>query len=166
MEKEIVFVDGNDTVIGAGSMREAQEKGIRHRIARIFLLDSHGNVLVAKRAPHLHSQPGKWGESVSGHVDKGEGYYEAALREMQEEIGVTGIALRELGKFYSEGTERDMIKNRFNTVYEGTYEGTCSPNEEVAEVRWLPKPALAQWMREKPEEFTQASIRAFEYLQS
>ena len=42
----IVFVDENDNVIGAGTRREAVEKGIIHRIVRIFLFTLNLTLLI------------------------------------------------------------------------------------------------------------------------
>ncbi len=42
----IIFVDENDNVIGEGTKQEAWKKGIAHRIVRIFLFNSKGELLI------------------------------------------------------------------------------------------------------------------------
>jgi isopentenyl-diphosphate delta-isomerase type 1 len=163
----IVFVDENDNVIGAGSKKEARENGIRHRVSRIFLLNKKGETLMTKRASHLAVLPGKWSESASGHVDEGENYDEAAVRELQEEVGVSGITLKSIGKFYYEGRSEGRKSNRFNTVYVADYDGPVKANpEEVAEARWIAPAELEKWMNEHPDDFTEAARRAFQLMKS
>ena len=154
---QITFVDENDNVIGAGTKQEVWEKGIWHRIVRIYLVNSEGELLITKRADHLASCPGMWNESASGHVDVGETYDEAAARELEEELHVHGVVLRPLEKIkHPDMEELDKIKNRFHTIYVGTFDGAVDfDKSEVADSRWIGADELAQWMRERPDDFTE-----------
>ena len=49
-----------------------------------------GALLLQKRRMDKDIQPGKWDTAVGGHVDPGESYESGALRELREELGVTG----------------------------------------------------------------------------
>jgi 16S rRNA (adenine1518-N6/adenine1519-N6)-dimethyltransferase len=161
---DITFVDENDNVIGHGPKREALEHGIAHRIARIFLLNSKGEILIQKRSSTVTSNPNKWDQSAAGHVDAGETYEEAAHRELKEEVGAEGVELKEVSKYFQEETDKRRRK-RFNTLYIGIYDGRVTPDgDEVSEVKWISPVALETWMKECPEEFTQGSIRSFEEL--
>ncbi len=161
---KITFVDKDDNVIGSGTKGEALKKGIIHRIARVFLFNSKGELLIQKRADHLESLPGKWDQSAAGHVDEGESYHVAAKREMEEEIGVRGIELKEIKKLYTE--EYDKIKKRFNMLYSGVYDGDINFNrEEVSEVKWIKPEDLAEWMEERPNDFTQGFIKCFKIFE-
>lgn len=163
----IQFVDENDKPIGGGTKQEALANGIWHRIVRIFLINSKGEVLVQKRGKHVFSLPGRWDQSAAGHVDEGEGYLEAAYRELKEELGIEGIELREMGRFSREETDETQIKKRFNVVYSASFDGTIDFNkEEVSEVRWILPDDLQKWMDERPDDFTQGCIRSFrEFVQ-
>jgi len=159
----ITFVDENDNVIGSGTKQEALEHGIRHRIARVFLRNSKGEILMQKRGEHLESRPGKWDQSVGGHVDEGETYEIAAYREMKEEIGVEGVPLIEAGSFYrEEQTKKGESLKRFNKIYTGVYDDAVSPDlDEVSKVRWISPKELEKWMDERPADFTEGCMRAF-----
>src|SRR5215472_5792065 len=85
----ITFVDAEDNVIGSGTRQEAWRTGAWHRLVRVFLFNAVGNTLIARRSP-FSSSPLKWNDSCSGHVDAGETYEAAAVRELEEEIGVSG----------------------------------------------------------------------------
>lgn len=161
---DVIFVDENDHVIGHGSHRQASLQGIVHRIARIFVFNSHGELLVQKRSVHV-SVPNKWDQSAAGYVDEGEDYQTAALRELQEEVGITGVPLKEVTKFYTEETDEKATKKRFNMLYSTTYDGAITIDEhEVAAYKWLQLAELAQWLQEKPQDFTQGFIQTYQHF--
>ena len=168
MSANITFVDENDKVIGAGTIKEARQKGIIHRVSRIFLFNSKGELLIQKRAARLTTSPGKWDQSAAGHVDEEEDYATAAKRELAEELGVENVALKEYGKSYSDETDdTDTVKKRFSMLYTGNYDGEVKPNaHEVSEVRWINPDELDTWMNERPTEFVASFIKNFRHLRN
>ena len=72
-----------------------------------------------------------------GKLDPGESFEEAAVREVEEEIGVTGTLGDEL-----EPTEYTDHKGRSKIVRYWLLDvdevAEFAPNDEVDEVRWLP----------------------------
>lgn len=163
---DILFVDADDNPIGSGTKKEATENGIIHRIVRIFITNSRGEILLQKRAGSLRVAAGKWDQSVGGHVDAGEGYDEAAYREMQEELGITGIPLTRVLKYYVEG-EDPPHRKRFNMIYTGVYDGEVIANpEEISEVKWVSPAQLEELFKTGPEDFTQGCINAWGRLKS
>lgn len=159
---KIIFVDENDEIIGSGTRREALEKGIIHRIVQIFLVNSKGELLIQKRAHTLSSSPGKWDSSSAGHVDEGEEYIEAAVREVEEEIGVKGIVLKELIKIRTEENLEIGTQKRFSTLYTGVYDGDIKCNrEEVSEVMWIQPKDLTMWMARQPKDFANGFLASF-----
>src|SRR3989344_7013830 len=115
---QITYVDEKDNVIGAGSKEDAWKNGIIHRIARIFLFNSKGELLITKRGDTLSSLPGRWDQSAACHVDEGEDYLTAAKRELEEEVEIKNVELTEKGKFFTDETdETGKIKKRFSMLY-------------------------------------------------
>ena len=82
---KIAIVDENDHIIGAAERSEVRAKGLRCRIARVFLINSDGKILLTRRSENQNDMPGAWDQSVGGHVDEGEDYLAAAQRETFEE---------------------------------------------------------------------------------
>jgi 8-oxo-dGTP diphosphatase len=71
-----------------------------------------------------------------GKLDPGEGFEEAALREVEEETGLSCELGRELGE-----THYDDRKGRPKVVRYWAMEncrGEFTPNDEVDEMRWVP----------------------------
>jgi len=155
MATDIIYVDKDDNEIGTGSIENAHSTGIIHRVVRIFLFNSKGELLLQKRASHVKSNPDKWQESAAGHVDEGETYMQAAERETQEEIGVIGLSLKEIKKTYTEEVEGKK-RRRFNMLYTATYDGEVIPNpEEVSTVRWISLGELHTEIARHAEQFTE-----------
>ena len=133
---KITFVDKEDRVVGSGSKAEALRDGIIHRVIRIFIFDIEGNLLIQLRGPHVFSLPGRWDQSVAGHVDVGESYRDAAHRELSEELGIVGVSPTEMWKYYSVETDEASLKMRFNMIYTLAYTGRISYNSrEIAKVK-------------------------------
>ena len=86
----------------------------------------------------------RWG-LPKGHVEKGEGVQEAALREVLEETGVEGKAIEKLGDityWYTSKTRENEPIRIFKRVYfylVRWVRGEVSNHDhEVEEVRWFP----------------------------
>ena len=159
----ITFVDEQDKIIGYGDRSEAIEKGLAHRIARVFVFNGRGDLLIQKRSSKV-KLPGKWDQSAAGHVDEGEDYATAAAREAEEEIGLKDTNLVEFGKFYTEERDEGILKKRFNTLYIAHYDGTLTQdNDEVSEVKWVRLEALEKWMSDTPDAFTQGFLLAYDF---
>jgi len=168
MDKKIAFVDEDDNVIGSGTKEQAWVDGNIHRIARLLVFNSKGELLIHKRSDKLANLPGKWDQSAAGHVDEGEDYLEAAKRELMEEVGIGGVELVEVGKFYQDEIDEDgKVKKRFNMLYEAMYDGEVNFDEnEVSEIKWIQMDELKQWISEKPKELTQGFIDSVELYEA
>ena len=67
---------------------EAHKKGLLHPTVHIWLYTQNGKVLIQQRGRLKKTHPLLWDVSVAGHVASGEKIATAALREIQEEIGL------------------------------------------------------------------------------
>ena len=95
MEEILDKVDERDNLIGTTTKDEAHKLGYAHRVAAVFVFNDEGKLLV-----QLRKKDGLLDHSAAGHIDLGEGYDEAARRELKEELGITP-PLKKLGIFYA-----------------------------------------------------------------
>ena len=70
------------------------EKGLFHRAVHIFARSKNGMWILQKRSASKDIDPLLWTSSCSGHVDAGEDYLNAAVRECEEELGVSLLTNR------------------------------------------------------------------------
>jgi isopentenyldiphosphate isomerase len=81
-------VNDRDEVVGRATRREVHARGLWHRAVHTLVFDAAGRVLLQKRSMLKDLSPGLWDSSCSGHLDAGEDYDVAAVRELGEEIGI------------------------------------------------------------------------------
>jgi isopentenyl-diphosphate Delta-isomerase len=87
-------VNERDEVVRRETRRVVHATGLWHRAVHIMVFDAAGRVFLQKRSMLKDLSPGLWDSSCSGHVDAGEDYDPAAVRELAEEIGVHVEAAR------------------------------------------------------------------------
>jgi len=81
-------VDVLDRPIGKERREVVHARKLFHRAIHVFVLDAAGRMLVQKRSMLKDSAAGLWCSSCSGHLDAGEDYLAAAVRELEEELGL------------------------------------------------------------------------------
>ena len=104
MDELIDILDENGNLTGQTCLKsQAHLKGYFHPTVHVWLYTSDGKVLFQKRATNKKTFPGLWDVSVAGHIGAGENVIEAAVREVQEEIGlvVKAADLEKIGYFLS-----------------------------------------------------------------
>ena len=96
-------------------------------------------VLLELRSPALARSPGEVG-LPGGRLEPGEGAWEAALRELGEELGIPADRVRRLGALPVFERARGELIHPFVAALLEPFE--VRPSTEVAEVFWLPLSAL------------------------
>lgn len=161
-QDKVVIVNKKDKVIGAEERRFLIKKGLIHRIVRVLLFNSKGQVFLQKRSPNKDTWPNKWDQSIGGHVNEGEDYDNAVKREAKEELGIDGVEFKKVVKFYTEDKTGNHLKKRFNMLYEGIYDGEVSlQGDEISEGGWFDMAEADRWMKQKPNDFTPGCIKTF-----
>lgn len=79
-------MDAGDRVLGLATRAEIHRKGLMHRAVHIFVFNPAGEIYVQRRSALKDRHPLKLDSSAAGHVDPGESYQRAAVRELDEEL--------------------------------------------------------------------------------
>jgi len=104
-----------------------------HRAVHVLIVNKSGQLLLQKRSPSKDIQPNKWDSSVGGHLQPGEDYGTAAIREMQEELGIAGPSLFHLHDYLWRST----IESERVRTYLCQYDGSFRPDPgEVVQLRF------------------------------
>ena len=82
-------VDEQDRILWQAPRSEVHARHWLHRASHIFVFNSRGELLVHRRSATKDECPLLYTSSASGHLSAGEGYEIAAVRELEEELGLT-----------------------------------------------------------------------------
>ncbi|MFB7494932.1 NUDIX hydrolase [Streptomyces sp. NPDC056161] len=126
------IVDEHDRVIGRSPRGEAYARGLRHRCAFVLARDAAGRIFVHRRTATKLVFPSHHDMFVGGVVGAGESYDDAALREAEEELGVTGLPrpTRLFTFLYDDGAGHSW----WSAVYEVRCDLPVRPQQE--EIDW------------------------------
>ena len=83
----------------------------------IILLNNENKIFVGKR---IDNQKGNYWQMPQGGIEKNENFFQAAMRELEEE---TGIKTVELVKEFDNWLTYDLPKNLLGKVWKGRYRG-------------------------------------------
>ena len=173
MEREIVIVNYFDDVVGSAPINYAHKRGLLHRSVQVFIFKQpdYGTLLVQKRSGAHAEDPVKFGPSAAGHVDVGDDYLKAALREMKEEIFwevkelPSGLKMVEIAWGYRNDESGKCPEN--SALYCAVYAGPFSPNpEEVDGVRFMPVKSVIDDQKNNPDLYTFSFINAMNHFQA
>jgi isopentenyldiphosphate isomerase len=140
-------VDEADRVIGRLSRVAVRARNLRHRAVYVLVLDRLGRLFVHLRTAAKDVYPAHYDVAVGGVPRAGEGYREAAVREMVEELGVTGASLEALFPVaYGDATTvvNGMV---FRCVHDGPFRLQA---EEIVSGEFLPVPEVVRRSGERP----------------
>ena len=162
---DIVDENGNYT----GELLERKEvhkKNLLHNEISIFVINEKGEVLLEKRSPNKKNNPNKWG-LVAGHVEHLESISDAALRELEEEIGYS-ISKEQLHPLL----DRLLLRGESNSYFSYCFYVLCNlkeeeftlQKEEVSAVKWVPINELLDRIRNHDEMLT-IKERRLKYLE-
>lgn len=145
------IVDADNQVVGIAPRREVHRLGLRHRAVHMLVLDGGDRIYLQRRSPLKDVDPGLWDTSAAGHVDAGEDYLAAALRELYEELGLADVELATL----CDLPARVETGHEFVRVFIGRTEQEPRPDpREISEGGWWPEAELETWMTRSPADFT------------
>ncbi len=156
MQTEEIFdvVNRHDQVIGRLPRSVVHRRRLYHRSVHGLVFDSSGRVFLQLRSPQKDCNPGLWDSSVAGHLEAGESYDSAIVRETSEELGIRLRAIpTRLFKLQADTT----TGYEFCWVYRIRDSGPVRiDRSEAVDGRWFSPEQLSRWMKEQPESLTQS----------
>ncbi len=133
-DESFEVVDLSGKVIGTARRTELHRNpSLIHRVIHVLVFNLQGLLLLQKRSRNKDTSPGRWDTSVGGHVNISEDIRTAALRELQEELGIVGCTINFLyDYFFSNQMETELVST-FTCVHCGPFRIS---REEIDEVRF------------------------------
>lgn len=152
-------VDSCDNVIGQATRAEVHANKWLHRAVHILIFTPGENVILQRRSFAKDTCPGLLSSSCAGHVDAGESYDFAAIRELEEELG---IEVRHGKHLEFVGTQTPSQENGFEFVRVYAlrrFTGTLHPNEaEIDGLELFSRESLSRAIRENSSRFATSFI--------
>ena len=128
-------MDESDQLLGTLPRAELRERGLIGRGTYILLCNGEGELCVHRRTLSKAIYPGYWDVAAGGMVQGDETYAESAARELEEELGVSGVELTAHEQFFFDQPGNRVWCAVFSAVWDGPLE--LQP-EEVLEARFMP----------------------------
>lgn len=145
--EQIAWVDEQDQLLGAIRRSELRERGLIGRGTFILLFNSAGDLCVHRRTLSKALYPGYWDVAAGGMVQADESYAESAARELEEELGVSGVPLSAHEHFFFDQPGNRLWCAVFSAVWDGPLQ--LQP-EEVLEARFIPVAEALSESQSKP----------------
>ncbi len=145
--EQIAWVDEQDNLLGAIGRAELRDRGLIGRGTYILVFNSAGDLCVHRRTLSKAIYPGYWDVAAGGMVQAHESYAESAARELEEELGVSGVALRAHEQFFFDQPGNRVWCAVFSAVWDGPLR--LQP-EEVLEARFIPVDEVMGETEHKP----------------
>lgn len=157
-------VDESDQVTGQATRGEVHARMLLHRAVHVFVFNARGDLLLQQRSMFKDAHPGVWDSSVSGHLDAGEDYAAAAVRELAEEMAIRTVeAPEEIARIAPcEATGWEHVR-----LYRARHHGTVRfPAAEVQAAAWFPIAEIEAWIAARPEDFASGFIACWKAFRS
>lgn len=160
-DKELLdIVDENDVVIGKDSKENKFTNELISRNVAIFIIDETGKLIIAKRAAHKKSFPGRFDLAACGNVKSGESYQEAAVRELMEELKIS-CEVKMIEKIYNEFPENGKSLKYFTGIFLGKYSQDIKLNNELESFKKLSVNEVQNLIDKNPNLFTPGFVNDF-----
>lgn len=142
--------DEQDRVIGQAPRGEVHARRLLHRAVHIWVFNSRGDLLLHRRSARKDQYPLCFTSSASGHLSTGEDYGEAAVRELQEELGLRGPL-----EYVAKLPASPETAYEHTMLYRVTSDDPPVPDpDEIESVEYVPPAEVTRRLQENPGEFS------------
>lgn len=121
-EELVDVVDERNVVVRRGVPRKVMRRdNLLHRCSFVLVFHSNGELFVQRRVSFKETYPSYYDPAPGGVVGSDETYEENARREMEEEMGIRGVAMTALFDFLYEDEITRVWGRTFKCVYDGPF---------------------------------------------
>lgn len=146
------IVDENDEIIGYKPRNKIDFKNDYYRIGCLWLTNSKNEVLLAQRLLTKDKDPGKWGPSAAGTLEKGETYETNIYKEAVEELGLSEVKFTPIKKLKLEEPRKSYLQ-LYRGLCDWPAEKFTPQPEEVEQVAWVSIEQLRKDILVNPDKY-------------
>jgi len=148
---KITIVNADDEIIGYKT-RDTVSKEDIYRVSALWIINSRGDILLAKRHHTKLHHPNMWGPAVAGTIEEGETYVSNIIKETEEEIGLKYIKPT-LGPKMEITGEHHHFAQWFTLKVDIDINDFKIQEDEVEEIKWFAPQELGDGLQMQPEKF-------------
>lgn len=160
LKPKIIIVDENDKIVGY-KHRGILDKEDIYRVSALWITNSNGQILLARRHHTKSHNPRKWGPAVAGTVDECETYKENIIKEAEEELGLKNIKPK-IGPKTKTDNEYHNFTQWFLLNVDLNITQFKIQEDEVEEIKWFSPEELKKQFQENTDEFLPTMKKYFE----
>ncbi|HLB43169.1 MAG TPA: isopentenyl-diphosphate Delta-isomerase [Gammaproteobacteria bacterium] len=155
----VILVNEHNQEIGHAEKISVHKSNLLHRAFSVFIFRKCPQVelMLQQRALDKYHSAGLWTNTCCSHPRPGEDIIQAAMRRLQEELGIV-TTLKHLGWFhYNAHFPNKLSENEIDHVLLGEVSPniTIKPNPaEIHAYRWISIAELQKEITSHPEQFT------------
>ncbi len=155
IEAQVILVNEKDENVGIGEKIKIHRLGLLHRAFSIFIFDSHGDLLLQRRALSKYHSPGLWSNTCCGHPQPGEQVMGAARRRLKDEMGLD-CRLEEFASFIYRADVGDrLVEHELDHLLIGRSDLAPILNlKEAMDWRRADFATLGRELSRRPQDFT------------
>lgn len=150
-QPKTIIVNASDEIIGHKT-RNAVNKEDIYRVSALWIINSKGEILLARRHHTKSHHPNMWGPAVAGTVEEGETYASNMIKETEEEIGLKYIKPT-LGPKMEITGEHHHFTQWFTLKVDKDINDFKIQEDEVEEIKWFTPQELRNGLQVQPDEF-------------
>lgn len=129
---QVVLVDEQNVEIGTMAKDVVHTANTPlHRGFSLFVFNTKKEVLLTQRALNKKTFPGVWTNTVCGHPAPGESTVDAAKRRLRDELGISGVDVREVAPYrYRFADKNGIVENEICPILVAAFDGDPQPNKD------------------------------------
>lgn len=144
------IVDENNEPLNLKKSRKEVHDTMRywHRVTHIWIVNDNGSILCQERSLSKDANPGKWQSFFGGHLKAGQTYFDNALEELSEELGLF-VEPKELTAVHILKSDKAKHFGQVFTLHwNGGVKDLHFKDNEVASVQWMTLDEIRTKMKE------------------
>jgi 8-oxo-dGTP pyrophosphatase MutT (NUDIX family) len=139
----VALVDRSGRLVGARPRSVVRRDNLLHAATAVLVRNPAGAVYVHRRSTEKDWAPGHHDCAAGGMLRRGEAPLESALRELDEELGISGAPLRPLGTSLYEDRTTRCFEHCFEVAWAGAI---VHRDDEVVWGAWISLAELDRWL--------------------
>lgn len=156
-----VVNEAND-VTGQAARKKIHDENLLHRAVHLFVFTKKRALVLQKRSHLKDRHPGVWDSSAAGHVDAGESYEQAAVRELQEELGLDEPETTLIGSL-PPSPENGWEFVQLRAVKTTTKLSKMKfPAAEIESIQVFSLEEIKAWIERRPQDFASSFKECFQ----